>query len=148
MVPTRYARRTRCAFGNYVRRYWWCRPPRIGVEVIRPVHSMERGEATFILPKLPYRENALEPIISARTISFHYGKHHAGYVDTLNKLVEGTSFAGRPLEEIVLQTAKDPKTAAIFHNAAQTWNHNSYWLSMGVRGRRRTDRQAQARNRE
>ena len=60
---------------------------------------MQATKATFILPKLPYGEDALEPVISARTISFHYGKHHAGYVDTLNKLVEGTPFAGRQLEE-------------------------------------------------
>src|ERR1700674_502656 len=94
---------------------------------------MQATKATFILLQLPYRENALEPVISARTISFHYGKHHAGYVNTLNKLVEGTSFAGRTLEEIVLQTAKDPQTAAIYHNAAQVWNHNFYWLSMGAK---------------
>ena len=93
-----------------------------------------KAKTAFVLPQLPYRENALEPVISARTISFHYGKHHAGYVDTLNKLVEGTSFAGRPLEETVLQAAKDPKTAAIFHNAAQVWNHNFYWLSMAAEG--------------
>ena len=70
--------------------------------------QMAKTKTIFILPQLPYRENALEPTISARTISFHYGEHHAGYVKTLNKLVDGTSFAGRPLEEIVLQTAKDP----------------------------------------
>jgi Fe-Mn family superoxide dismutase len=83
---------------------------------------------------LPYGGNALEPVISAHTISFHYSKHHAGYVDTLNKLVESTSFAGQPLEDIVLGAAKDPKTAAIFHNAAQVWNHNFYWLSMEPKG--------------
>jgi Fe-Mn family superoxide dismutase len=93
-----------------------------------------KAKTTFILPQLPYGENALEPVISARTISFHYGKHHAGYVDTLNKLVEGTSFAGRPLEEVVLQAAKDPASAAIFHNAAQVWNHNFYWLSIAAKG--------------
>jgi superoxide dismutase, Fe-Mn family len=96
--------------------------------------QMTKAKTAFTLPKLAYGENALEPVISARTISFHYGKHHAGYVDTLNKLIEGTSFAGRPLEEIVLQTAKDPKTAGIFHNAAQVWNHNFYWLSMAAKG--------------
>jgi superoxide dismutase, Fe-Mn family len=96
--------------------------------------TMTKAKTSFVLPKLPYGENALEPIISARTISFHYGKHHAGYVDTLNKLVEGTAFAGRPLEDIVLQAAKDPATAAIFHNAAQVWNHNFYWLSMAPGG--------------
>jgi superoxide dismutase, Fe-Mn family len=83
-----------------------------------------------LLPKLPYEETALEPVISAKTISFHYHKHHAGYVETLNKLIKGTEFAGKPLEEIVLQAAKDPNEAAIFHNAAQAWNHNFYWLSM------------------
>jgi len=96
--------------------------------------QITKAKATFTLPQLPYGENALEPAISARTVSFHYGKHHAGYVDTLNKLVEGTSFAGRPLEEVVRQAAKDPKTAAIFHNAAQVWNHNFYWLSMATKG--------------
>ena len=95
---------------------------------------MTKAKTTFTLPQLPYGENALEPVISARTISFHYGKHHAGYVDTLNKLVAGTSFDGRPLEEIVLKAAKDPETAAIFHNAAQVWNHNFYWLSMAAKG--------------
>jgi Fe-Mn family superoxide dismutase len=96
--------------------------------------QMTKAKTIITLPKLPYADNALEPIISARTISFHYGKHHAGYVKTLNELVEGTSLAGRPLEEIVLQTAKDPKTAAVFHNAAQVWNHNFYWLSMAAKG--------------
>ncbi|MGE5200590.1 MAG: superoxide dismutase [Acidobacteriota bacterium] len=95
---------------------------------------MIKAKTIIVLPQLPYQENALEPVISARTISFHYGKHHAGYVSTLNKLVEGTSFAGLPLEEIVLQAARDPKTAAIFHNAAQVWNHNFYWLSMSAKG--------------
>jgi superoxide dismutase, Fe-Mn family len=96
--------------------------------------QMTKDKTIFALFQLPYEENALEPVISARTISFHYGKHHAGYVDTLNKLVAGTPFAGQPLEEIVLQSAKGPKTAAIFHNAAQVWNHNFYWLSMAANG--------------
>jgi superoxide dismutase, Fe-Mn family len=96
--------------------------------------QMTQAKTVFSLPKLPYAENALEPVISARTISFHYGKHHAGYVDTLNKLVEGTPFVGRRLEEVVLLSAKDPKATAIFHNAAQVWNHNFYWLSMAAAG--------------
>ncbi len=95
---------------------------------------MTQDKTTIILPQLPYGEDALEPIISARTISFHYGKHHAGYVNTLNKLVEGTSLAGRPLEQIVRFVAKDPKTRVIFHNAAQVWNHNFYWPSMAAKG--------------
>jgi Fe-Mn family superoxide dismutase len=77
-----------------------------------------KTKASITLPELPYRENAREPIISARTISIHYGKHHAGYVDKLNELVAGTPFDGRPLAEIVVRTAADPKSTAIFHNAA------------------------------
>jgi superoxide dismutase, Fe-Mn family len=96
--------------------------------------QMTGAKTTVSLPQLPYADNALEPVISARTISFHYGKHHAGYVDTLNKLVAGTPFAGRPLEEIVLRSAKDLTATAIFHNAAQVWNHNFYWLSMAAKG--------------
>jgi len=87
-----------------------------------------------LLPQLPYLDTELEPVISAKTISFHYGKHHAGYVNTLNKLIEGTPFAGQALEDIVLAAAKDPKAVAIFHNAAQVWNHNFYWKSMRASG--------------
>jgi superoxide dismutase, Fe-Mn family len=97
--------------------------------------QMVLDKATIVsLPPLPYGENALEPVISARTVSFHYGKHHAGYVKTLNELVAGTPLAGRSLEELVQVTAKDPKTASVFHNAAQVWNHNFYWLSMAAKG--------------
>jgi len=96
--------------------------------------QITKAKPIVMLPPLPYAENALEPAISARTISFHYGKHHAGYVATLNKLIEGTSFAGRPLEEIMLQAAEDPKSVAVFNNAAQVLNHNFYWLSMAPKG--------------
>ena len=71
------------------------------------------------LEPLPYAENALEPVITAKTISFHYGKHHAGYVATLNKLIAGTQYAGMSL---------------IFNNAAQTWNHTFYWKSLAPVG--------------
>jgi Fe-Mn family superoxide dismutase len=84
----------------------------------------------FELSKLPYAENALEPLISARTIALHYGKHHAGYVAKLNELVEGTDYAGQPLKAVVLRAAKDPEGKAIFNNAAQVWNHDFYWRSM------------------
>ena len=85
------------------------------------------SSATAKLPPLPYGEDALAPVISARTISFHYGKHHKTYVDTLNKLVEGTEFAGKPLEAIIAATAGKPDKLAIFDNAAQAWNHAFYW---------------------
>ena len=88
--------------------------------------------APFKLAPLPYEENALEPAITARTIGFHYHKHHKAYVDTLNKLVAGTKFADMKLEEIVRAAfqakAKDEKS--IFNNAAQVWNHDFYWRSL------------------
>jgi superoxide dismutase, Fe-Mn family len=76
----------------------------------------------------------LEPVISARTLSFHHGKHHAGYVAKLNELVDGTPYAGRPLDEVVMRTAKDPTAKLIFNNAAQAWNHDFYWRSMQPKG--------------
>ena len=79
----------------------------------------------FSLPELPYAQNALEPIISEKTISFHYGKHHQTYVTNLNGLVEGTEFENSDLDAIV-KKADGP----IFNNAAQIWNHNFYFLSL------------------
>jgi len=85
---------------------------------------------TFKLAPLPYPKSALEPAISARTMDFHYGKHHAGYVDKLNKLVEGTPYANLPLEQVIQKAARDPKAKSIFNNAAQVWNHDFFWRSM------------------
>ncbi|BBA36676.1 manganese and iron superoxide dismutase [Methylocaldum marinum] len=90
--------------------------------------------AALTLPPLPYRENALAPVISARTLGFHYGKHHKGYVDNLNKLVAGTELADLPLEEIIAATADKPDRKAIFNNAAQAWNHTFYWRSLRPKG--------------
>jgi len=86
------------------------------------------------LPELPFAENALEPVISARTISFHYGKHHKTYVDNLNKLIAGSDFADKPLEDHILATAGKPEKAGVFNNAAQTWNHTFYWHSLSPNG--------------
>jgi Fe-Mn family superoxide dismutase len=90
--------------------------------------------APLILPTLPYADNALEPVISAKTISFHYGKHHKAYVDNLNKLAEGTEFAGMPLEKIITATAGKADKTAIFNNAAQAWNHAFYWQCLKPKG--------------
>jgi len=84
----------------------------------------------FTLPPLPWAENALEPVISANTISFHYGKHHKTYVDNLNNLVKGTDYESAPLEKIIKETAGKADKAGIFNNAAQVWNHTFYWNSM------------------
>jgi Fe-Mn family superoxide dismutase len=91
---------------------------------------ISKPDTAIALPPLPYGEAALAPVISARTLSFHYGKHHAGYVATLNKLLVGSALAGLPLVDIVRGSAKDPAAKAIYHNAAQVWNHNFYWTSM------------------
>lgn len=87
-----------------------------------------------VLPPLPYAQNALEPVISANTISFHYGKHHKAYVDNLNKLIAGTEFASLSLEAIITQTAGKADKIAIFNNAAQAWNHAFYWKSLTSKG--------------
>lgn len=85
---------------------------------------------SFTLPKLPYADDALAPVISAQTISFHYGKHHKAYVDKLNELAAGTPYAEMSLEDVVKKSAKDDKAKKIFNNAAQIWNHTFYWDSM------------------
>ena len=74
------------------------------------------------LPALPYAKNALEPVISAETIEFHYGKHHQTYVTNLNNLIKGTEFENSSLEQIILKSS-----GGIFNNAAQVWNHTFYW---------------------
>ena len=87
-----------------------------------------------VLPPLPYVESALDPVISANTLGFHYGKHHKGYVDTLNRLIAGTALANLSLEEVIAETAGKADQVAIFHNAEQTWNHTFYWRSLRAKG--------------
>ena len=77
---------------------------------------------TFTLPELPYAKDALKPYISAETIEYHYGKHHQAYINKLNKLIMGTKFAEKSLEEII-KNSQGP----MFNNAAQVWNHTFYW---------------------
>jgi Fe-Mn family superoxide dismutase len=77
--------------------------------------------------QLPYEPSALAPYISAETLSYHYGKHHAGYVNKLNTLIEGTEFADQSLEYIIMRADN-----AIFNNAAQVYNHDFYWKSLSA----------------
>ena len=83
----------------------------------------------FSLIDLPYPIDALEPVISARTLSFHHGKHLQAYVDNLNKLIPGTEFESMTLEEIVAKS-----TGAIFNNAGQIQNHNLYFTQFRPAG--------------
>ncbi len=84
----------------------------------------------IVLPLLPYAENALEPHYSAKTIGFHYGKHHKAYVDNLNKLIAGTPMEAKALEEIIMSAVGDSSKIGMFNNAAQIWNHTFFWSCM------------------
>jgi superoxide dismutase, Fe-Mn family len=94
----------------------------------------KKEHEVFLLQALPYEEGALEPVISSKTLSVHYGKHHKGYLNKLNELVAGTEFAGMELEDIIEKTAGKPDKAGIFNNAAQVWNHTFYWNSLSPKG--------------
>jgi len=96
--------------------------------------NTHEGAMTFTLPALPYAENALEPYISAKTLSFHYGKHHQAYVTNLNNLVKDSDLAKLSLEDVIRKTAGDASKTGIFNNAAQVWNHTFYWHSMKPNG--------------
>ena len=82
------------------------------------------------LPSLPYEASALEPFISANTLSFHHGKHHQTYVTNTNNLIKGTDLENATLEKIVLSSANNAEKVGLFNNAAQVWNHTFYWKSM------------------
>ena len=97
-------------------------------------HPARAATGPFTLPPLPYPDNALNPVISANTIGFHYGKHHQGYVNQLNQLVAGTPLAEQSLERVIAATAGKADQAAIFNNAAQVWNHTFYWNSLRPKG--------------
>ena len=90
----------------------------------------------FTLIDLPYALGALEPVISAQTLSFHHGKHLQAYVDNLNKLIAGTPYEGKTLEEILsdpelvaepVEVTNGATRKAIFNNAGQILNHNLYF---------------------
>jgi len=95
---------------------------------------MSNQSNVHVLPPLPYAENALEPVISATTVSFHYGKHHRAYLDNMNRLIAGTELADLSLEELIRAVAGKPDKVAVFNNAAQTWNHTFYWNSLRPNG--------------
>lgn len=83
----------------------------------------------YELPALPYELDALEPHISKETLEYHYGKHHQTYVTNLNKLIPGSEFEGKSLEDIILKSS-----GGIFNNAAQIWNHSFYWNCLSPNG--------------
>jgi Fe-Mn family superoxide dismutase len=88
----------------------------------------------FTLPDLPYSKDALAPYMSAETLDYHHDKHHLAYVDTGNKLIQGTGLEGKSLEEVVVASFKDPKLKKLFNNAGQHWNHLHFWNWMKPKG--------------
>ena len=92
----------------------------------------ERMTMAFELTALPYSQQALEPHISGKTLSFHYGKHHAAYVSKLNELTRGTIHETKKLEEVVMEAAKEK--GPLFNNAAQAWNHTFFWNCLKPNG--------------
>jgi len=95
-----------------------------------PSTAWAQKMSPFGVPLLPYAEDALAPIISARTVSFHYGKHHLGYLYILNDLVQNTPYEKMRLDEIIKSTAAVPEKTPVFNAAAQVWNHTFYWNGM------------------
>lgn len=89
---------------------------------------------THQLPALPYEMNALEPYITANTLSFHYGKHHQAYVTNLNNLLKDHPLANVSLEEVIVKSAGKAEMMGVFNNAAQVWNHTFYWHCMKPNG--------------
>jgi Fe-Mn family superoxide dismutase len=96
--------------------------------------NQSKPKGGWELPPLPYAENALEPHISARTLQFHHGKHHAAYVNNLNNLTKDSPLAGKSLEDVIKAAAGDAQKTGIFNNAAQVWNHTFFWHSMAPKG--------------
>ncbi|MCR4414143.1 MAG: superoxide dismutase [Thermoguttaceae bacterium] len=98
---------------------------------LRGASASAASKEPFTLPKLPWPEDALAPLMSHETIQYHYGKHHAAYVANLNKLVPASEFEGLSLEQIVRKAKLD---TPIFNNAAQVWNHTFFWHCLSPKG--------------
>ncbi len=88
----------------------------------------------YTQPELPFAEDALDPHISANTLGFHYGKHHATYVKKYNDMVAGTPYDDQSIEDVIVATANDPDKAGVFNNGAQAWNHSFYWNCLSPEG--------------
>ncbi|AZI36338.1 superoxide dismutase [Fe] [Caenibius tardaugens NBRC 16725] len=93
------------------------------------LRASDAGPPKFELPSLPYGLDALIPVLSAETLTIHYGKHHARYVETLNQLLVSENYATETLESVV-RTAHATNAQKLFNNAAQAWNHAFFWESM------------------
>ncbi len=104
-----------------------------------PRPNIARAALPIAQPALPFKEDALAPSISARTVGLHYGKHHKAYFDKLNQLAVGTKYADMSLIDIVKASAKSDADKKIFNQAAQAWNHVAYWEQFVPGGPNRPD---------
>lgn len=86
------------------------------------------------LPELPYARDALAPHMSEKTLDYHYGEHHSGYVDKTNAAIKGTELEDADLPAIIQAAAKDDAKQGLFNNAAQVWNHTFFWNSLSPGG--------------
>ena len=102
--------------------------------MVAQLQQMAVTASPFTLPPLPYPDNGLEPLVSARTLQLHHRMHHKGYIDKVNQLVAGTAFAQMSLRQILMATAATPEHSVLFENAAQAWNHSFYWHSLSPKG--------------
>mmetsp|Transcript_46608 Transcript_46608/g.74948 ORF Transcript_46608/g.74948 Transcript_46608/m.74948 type:complete len:278 (-) Transcript_46608:97-930(-) len=85
--------------------------------------------AAFELPSLPWEKESLEPHMSSETVDYHYGKHHAAYINKLNDLVKGTDKESKSLTELILS-----EKGGIFNSAAQSYNHEFFWKCLSPNG--------------
>jgi superoxide dismutase, Fe-Mn family len=122
------------AFYLYAARVLLVSDPVRCVLLLRFAHISLETIMSFTLKPLPFDPSSLEPVMSARTLEFHHGKHHAGYVQKLNELTENIPLAEKDLESIIRSTAKQSKQRAIYNNAAQVWNHDFFWDSLKPQG--------------
>ena len=105
-------------------------PPDPNRQSRQSMKSKTTGE--YELPPLPYGYQALEPVISAQTLHCHHDKHHKDYVEKLNQLIAESPFTGLSLQDLIASTAGKKQHEALYHNAAQTWNHTFYWHSLAA----------------
>lgn len=102
----------------------------LGMSVMPAVAVEQQQNGGFALPDLPYAPDALEPVIDAKTMETHHGKHHKAYVDNLNKQIETTpDLAGKSLDDIVKNISK--YNTAVRNNGGGHWNHSFFWQLMG-----------------
>jgi superoxide dismutase, Fe-Mn family len=106
-----------------------------GSIIVSAVHPSSAQDTQPVkLQPLPYDQAALEPSISAKTMSFHYGKHYAGAVDGANKALAGSPMANLSLEEIIRQSYGKPDQKAIYNSVCSAWSHPFFWLGLKPNG--------------